>query len=166
MIHLSQSRPATVFSIVSMEIGASYKSGFEIALRRRRRRRRPRDPDSIGVSFGGVGLLYSRRVTGIKWGMIKITRLRVRVSSRDPLLGEGARGERVAFANRGGDGNWRWEGGGWYCAETMWRPTPLSVCYLVPPACTTTSIDALAPTLSTFDPSLEPGWRGWIRRTM
>lgn len=112
MIHLSQSRPATVFSIVSMEIGASYKSGFEIALRRRRRRRRPRDPDSIGVSFGGVGLLYSRRVTGIKWGMIKITRLRVRVSSRDPLLGEGARGERVAFANRGGDGNWRWGGGG------------------------------------------------------
>lgn len=41
----------------------------------------------------------------------------MRVSSRDPLLvtegwgEEGLRGERVAFANRGGDGNWRWGGG-------------------------------------------------------
>lgn len=71
-----------------MEIGANYKSGLKS--------RGDGDGVDRGIRFyrrfvrigggEGVGLLYSRRVTGIKWGMIKITRLRARVSSRDPLL--------------------------------------------------------------------------------
>lgn len=64
MIHLSQPRPATLFSIVSMEIGANYKS-----------RLKSRDDDDEDDDVDRGIRFYRRFVRGLDCYIVRVLRV-------------------------------------------------------------------------------------------